>query len=63
MSESVKSGWLNCANIDVISIHAYGVGDFSTNINTCVNQAKAADKKLIFQGNNLPLVLRLHISH
>ncbi|KAG8743024.1 hypothetical protein FRC10_000475 [Ceratobasidium sp. 414] len=50
MSESVKSAWLSCAALDVIAIHAYGVGDFTTsNIMTYVNQAKAAGKKLIFQ--------------
>ncbi|CAE6338864.1 unnamed protein product [Rhizoctonia solani] len=50
MSESVKSAWLSCTALDVIAIHAYGVGDFSTsNILTYVNQAKSAGKKLIFQ--------------
>ncbi|KAF8598376.1 glycoside hydrolase family 5 protein [Ceratobasidium sp. AG-I] len=50
MSESVKSSWLSCAALDVIAIHAYGVGDFTTsNIQTYVNQAKSAGKKLIFQ--------------
>ncbi|QRV94694.1 Cellulase (glycosyl hydrolase family 5 protein) [Ceratobasidium sp. AG-Ba] len=50
MSESVKSAWLNCAALDVVAIHAYGVGDFTTsNIQTYVNQAKSAGKKLIFQ--------------
>ncbi|GAB1524224.1 hypothetical protein RhiTH_007377 [Rhizoctonia solani] len=50
MTESVKSAWLGCAALDVVAIHAYGVGDFSTsNILTYVNQAKSAGKKLIFQ--------------
>ena len=30
MSESVQSAWLNCGALDVISLHAYGVGDFAT---------------------------------
>ncbi|KAF8713818.1 Cellulase (glycosyl hydrolase family 5), partial [Rhizoctonia solani] len=43
MSESVKSAWLGCAAPDVIAIHAYVVGVFSTsNILTYVNQAKSA---------------------
>jgi mannan endo-1,4-beta-mannosidase len=50
LSESVKSSWLSCASLDVIAIHAYGVGDYTTSsIQTYVNQAKAAGKKLIFQ--------------
>lgn len=50
MDESVKDGWLNCAALDVIAIHAYGVGDFSTNaIKPYVQRALNAGKKLIFQ--------------
>jgi len=50
MSESVQPSWLSCSAIDVISIHAYGVGDYSTSsITTYVNNAKSAGKKLLFQ--------------
>ena len=44
------SGWLNCAALDVVAIHAYGTGDFTTStIQGYVNQATAAGKKLLFQ--------------
>jgi mannan endo-1,4-beta-mannosidase len=50
MSESVKDAWLSCQYLDVIAIHAYGVGDFTTsNIQTYVTKAKNAGKKLLFQ--------------
>ena len=50
MDESVMSGWLNCAALDIVAIHAYGVGDFATSaIQAKVSQAQAAGKKLIFQ--------------
>ncbi|VDB83765.1 unnamed protein product [Peniophora sp. CBMAI 1063] len=50
LAESVMSGWLNCAALDVVAIHAYGTGDFSTStIQGYVNQATAAGKKLLFQ--------------
>jgi mannan endo-1,4-beta-mannosidase len=50
MDESVQPAWLSCPALDVISIHAYGTGDFSTSaITTYVNKAKAAGKKLMFQ--------------
>lgn len=50
MSESVQSAWLSCAALDVISLHAYGVGDFATsNLQTYVNQAKNAGKKMLME--------------
>lgn len=50
MAESVQPNFLSCASLDVISIHGYGVGDFSTSsIQTYVTQAKNAGKKLIYE--------------
>ncbi|KAI5124677.1 hypothetical protein M0805_004285 [Coniferiporia weirii] len=50
LSESVQSDWLSCDALDVISIHAYGVGDLETSaIQTYVSQAQSAGKKLLFQ--------------
>ena len=50
MDESVQPDWLSCPALDVISIHAYGVGDYSTSsIKTYVSRAQAAGKKLIME--------------
>lgn len=50
MDESVTDDWLNCDALDVISIHAYGTGDFETaSIETYVQRALATNKKLIFE--------------
>ncbi|KAF7986228.1 hypothetical protein HWV62_38679 [Athelia sp. TMB] len=50
MAESVQPGLLACDALDVISIHAYGTGDFATSsIETYVKQAQKAGKKLIFE--------------
>ncbi|TFY75941.1 hypothetical protein EWM64_g8071 [Hericium alpestre] len=50
MDESVQDGWLSCAALDVIAIHAYGTGDFETSaIQTYVRRAQAAGKKFLFQ--------------
>lgn len=50
MDESVTDDWLNCEYLDVVSIHAYGIGDFETSsIETYVSRAQAAGKKLIFE--------------
>jgi hypothetical protein len=50
MEESVKSAWLSCDALDVISIHAYGTGDFETSaIQSYVSEAQAAGKMLIFE--------------
>lgn len=50
MAESVQPGFLACDALDVISIHAYGTGDFATSsIETYVKQAQKPGKKLIFE--------------
>jgi hypothetical protein len=50
MDESVQPDWLTCPALDVISIHAYGTGDYSTSsIQTYVSRAQAAGKKLIME--------------
>lgn len=50
MDESVQPGFLSCASLDVVSIHAYGVGDFATSaIQTYVQRAQNAGKKLIME--------------
>lgn len=50
MAESVQPGFLSCASLDVISIHAYAVTDFYTSsIASYVQQAIAANKKLIME--------------
>lgn len=50
MAESVQPDFLTCDALDVISIHAYGTGDFATaSIETYVKQAQNAGKLLIFE--------------
>ncbi|KAI0793320.1 glycoside hydrolase [Abortiporus biennis] len=50
MDESVQPGFLSCAAIDVVSIHAYGVGDYATSaIQTYIQRAQSAGKKLIME--------------
>ncbi|KAH9846610.1 glycoside hydrolase [Lenzites betulinus] len=50
LTESVQSDWLTCDALDVISIHAYGVGDLTTSALTpFVQQAQNAGKKLIVE--------------
>jgi hypothetical protein len=50
MDESVNDTLLNCAELDVISIHAYGTGDYSTSaIQPYVTRAVNKGKKLLFQ--------------
>jgi len=50
MDESVPSGFLSCDALDVVSIHAYGVGDFATSaIQTYIQRAQSAGKKLIME--------------
>jgi len=50
LSESVQSAWFSCDALDVIAIHAYGPGDFTTStIQGYVSQAQKANKKLMFQ--------------
>ncbi|EJD03939.1 beta-1,3-mannanase [Fomitiporia mediterranea MF3/22] len=50
LDESVQPDWLTCDALDIVAIHAYGVGDFDTSkIQGVVSRAQAAGKKLIFQ--------------
>jgi mannan endo-1,4-beta-mannosidase len=43
-------GYFTCASLDVLVIHAYGVGDYETSkLQTYVDIAKNAGKKLIMQ--------------
>jgi len=50
LDESMQPDWFNCAALDVIAIHGYGVGDFDTNkIRGYVQKAQKSGKKLIFQ--------------
>jgi len=50
LDESMQPDWFSCAALDVIAIHAYGVGDFDTNkISNYVKKAESSGKKLIFQ--------------
>lgn len=50
MDESVQPNWLTCAALDVISVHAYGIGDYATSaIQTYVQRAQAAGKKLLME--------------
>ncbi|KAI0358966.1 glycoside hydrolase [Trametes cingulata] len=50
LTESVQPDWLSCAELDVISIHAYGVGDLQTSaLQPFVQQAQNAGKKLLME--------------
>ena len=50
LDESVQQGWLECPAIDIVAVHAYGVGDFDTaKIQTYIDRAKATGSKLMFQ--------------
>ncbi|KAI0344085.1 glycoside hydrolase [Trametopsis cervina] len=50
MDESIQPQWLTCSALDVISIHAYGTGDYATSaIQKYVSQAQSASKKLIME--------------
>lgn len=50
LDESVQPEWLTCDAIDIVAIHAYGVGDLdTTKIQAKVSLAQAAGTKLIFQ--------------
>lgn len=61
MAESVQPGFLACDALDVISIHAYGTGDFTTSsIETYVKQAQKVGKKLIFEEWCVPFVAFAH---
>lgn len=50
LDESIQPDWLSCDALDVVAIHAYGVGDFDqTKLQGRISQAQAAGKKLILQ--------------
>ncbi|KAK2612643.1 hypothetical protein QQS21_001259 [Conoideocrella luteorostrata] len=50
LGNSLLDGYFSCAALDVLAIHAYGVGDFSTSAREpWVRKAKDAGKKLIMQ--------------
>lgn len=50
LANSLLDGYFKCAALDVLAIHAYGVGDFSTSsLQPYVQKAQAAGKKLIMQ--------------
>ena len=50
VSESVQEGFLTCPTLDIISLHAYSPGDYNTTyLETYVQQARAANKKLIME--------------
>ncbi|KAJ4334111.1 hypothetical protein N0V95_009242 [Ascochyta clinopodiicola] len=50
LSTSLLDAYFTCAALDILSIHAYGPGDFETSkLQTYVAHAKAAGKALIMQ--------------
>jgi mannan endo-1,4-beta-mannosidase len=50
LATSLLDSYFSCAALDVLAIHAYGVGDFETaKLKTYVDHAKTAGKKLIMQ--------------
>ena len=50
LANSLLDPYFSCAALDVLAIHAYGVGDFSTSALTrYVSRAQSASKKLIMQ--------------
>lgn len=50
LATSLLDSYFSCAALDVLAIHAYGVGDFvTTQLQKYVTRAKAAGKKLIMQ--------------
>jgi len=50
LDESLQPTWFNCDALDVLAIHGYGVGDFSTEkLRGYVTKAQGSGKKLIFQ--------------
>ncbi|KAF2450916.1 glycoside hydrolase family 5 protein [Karstenula rhodostoma CBS 690.94] len=50
LANSLLDQYFSCAALDVLAIHAYGVGDFDTaKLRTYVDHAKSASKKLIMQ--------------
>ncbi|KAF2151594.1 glycoside hydrolase family 5 protein [Myriangium duriaei CBS 260.36] len=50
LANSLLDAYFSCDALDVLAIHAYGVGDFATStIQPYVSKAQAAGKKLIMQ--------------
>ncbi|KAH6994548.1 glycoside hydrolase superfamily [Fusarium venenatum] len=50
LANSLLDGYFTCSSLDVLAIHAYGVGDYDTSkLRTYVDRAKNAGKKLIMQ--------------
>jgi mannan endo-1,4-beta-mannosidase len=50
LANSLLDPYFSCAALDVLAIHAYGVGDFSTSkLKTYVDRATSSNKKLIMQ--------------
>jgi mannan endo-1,4-beta-mannosidase len=50
LANSLLDAYFSCAALDVLAIHAYGIGDFDTaKLKTYVDRAKTAGKKLIMQ--------------
>jgi mannan endo-1,4-beta-mannosidase len=50
LATSLLDQYFTCAALDVLAIHAYGVGDFeTTELKKYVDRAKVAGKKLIMQ--------------
>jgi mannan endo-1,4-beta-mannosidase len=50
LATSAQDAYFSCSSLDVIGIHAYGVGDFATSeLQKYVTKAKNSGKKLIMQ--------------
>jgi mannan endo-1,4-beta-mannosidase len=50
LANSLLDAYFSCSSLDVLAIHAYGVGDFKTSaLQPYVTKAKNAGKKLIMQ--------------
>ncbi|KAJ4368685.1 hypothetical protein N0V86_009594 [Didymella sp. IMI 355093] len=50
LKNSLLDSYFSCAALDVLAIHAYGVGDFDTlQLKPYVDRARSANKKLIMQ--------------
>ncbi|GKU03582.1 glycoside hydrolase family 5 protein [Fusarium langsethiae] len=50
LDNSLLDGYFTCSSLDVLAIHAYGVGDYDTSkLKNYVTKAKNAGKKLIMQ--------------
>ncbi|KAF2993031.1 hypothetical protein E8E13_000043 [Curvularia kusanoi] len=50
LANSLLDSYFTCAALDILAIHAYGVGDFATSeLNKYVSRVQATGKKLIMQ--------------